>query len=517
MLRPTRAHTGPRTPVPTSPARNCVPWMASISFILLAFGGVSGQGVDRLAQLSLEDAVEYAERFNPDFRIQSTQEEVADRQMRAARGDLLPTVNVSNSYGYQASGERRVGSVFLGSQPDYYSSSYGLNLSYSLNGATLLRPGLVSAEAAAARARIRGAAQGLRAEVTNAYLTVLQADAQVVQARNALDRTRLTVRQASAQAEVGAATPLDVRRAEVQEGQAEVQLIQSQGQARAARLSLERIVGVPLADAVQLTTDFAEDVVPLDVESLLSQALEDNPVVRATRLSEQASRVGARSARTAFLPNLSFSAGYSGSIFVAGDTEPLIAGELASQAGRFQACLEDNRIRALLGDAPRDCQALNPALPQVESAIRARVDEQNSGYPFSYRRQPLSLSVSISLPVFTAGQRRRAVEQADLELSNVREQLRAEELRLRAEVATAVQNVETSRQVVSLQERIRGTASEELRLAQERFRLGLASSIEVADAQANLSQAERDEINARYEFQRTITALESLIGNSLRP
>jgi len=490
-------------------------------FGLLLLGSMpmalQGQRAEPLGQLSLDEAFRLAEQFNSDFRVQSTQQEVAQRQVRAARADLLPNLSVSNSYGYQASGERRVGSVFLGSQPDYYSSSYGMNLSYSLNGATLLRPGLVVAEAEAARARVRGAAQGLRAEVTNAYLTVLQADAQVAQAQTALERTRLTVRQAAAQAEVGAATPLDIRRAEVQEGQAEVQLIQTRGQARSARLALERVLGVDLAEAVELTTTFADDLPELDLAQLLEQALEDNPVVRATRLSEQASRVGARSARTAFLPNVGFSAGYSGSIFVAGDTEPLVTGEVAAQGGRFQACLEDNRIRALLGDPPRDCQALNPALPQVEQSIRTRIDDQNSGYPFSYRRQPLSLSVSISLPVFTAGQRRRAVEQADLDLANVREQLRGEELRLRAEVATAVQNVQTSRQVVGLQERIRSIASEELRLAQERFRLGLASSIEVADAQANLSQAERDEINARYEFQRTIAALESLVGSRVRP
>lgn len=511
-----RAGTRPQVRFRIPANRVSIPVLGITLFAVTA-GALHGQADGPLRQLSLDEAVRFAEQFNPDFRVQATQQEVAERQVRAARGDLLPSLSVSNSYGYQASGERRVGSIFLGNQPDYYSSSYGMNLSYSLNGATLLRPGLVAAEAEAARARVRGAAQGLRAEVTNAYLTVLQADAQVIQAQNALERTRLTVRQSSAQVEVGAATPLDVRRAEVQEGQAEVQLIQSRGQARAARLALERVLGVSLDEGVALTTNFADDLPDLDVTLLLQQALDDNPVVRATRRSEQASRVGARSARTAFLPNLSFSAGYSGSIFVAGDLEPLIAGELAAQGGRFQACLQDNRIRALLGDPPRDCQALNPAAPQVEQAIRTRIDDQNAGYPFNYRRQPLSMSVSISLPVFTAGQRRRAVEQADLDLANLREQLRGEELRLRAEVATAVQNVQTSRQVVGLQERIRGIASEELRLAQERFRLGLASSIEVADAQTNLSQAERDEINSRYELQRTIAALEALVGSPIRP
>ena len=75
---------------------------------------------------------------------------------------------------------------------------------------------------------------------------------------------------------------------------------------------------------------------------------------------------------------------------------------------------------------------------------------------------------------------------------------------------------QTARRTAELQERIRLTAGEELRLAQERFRLGLASSIEVADAQANISQAERDEITALYDFHQSIAALESLVGDTVR-
>lgn len=467
--------------------------------------------------LSLEEALRLARANNPDFRIQSTQTEVADRQLRAARGDFLPTMNVSNSYGYQASGERRAGSVVLGVQPQFYNSSYSLNMSYSMNGATLLRPGQARTEAEAAQARVDGASAGLTAEVTDAYLSVLQADAQVAQAESALERTALTVRQARAQVEVGAATPLDIRRAETQEGQAEVQLLQTRNQARTARLSLARVLGVTLPEGVELTTEFEDDLPALETEALVSRAFDANPVLRATRLSLDASRVSARSARTAYFPNLSLSAGFSGSVFVAGDLDPLVSQELNSQASRFSSCQEDNRLRALLGDPPRNCAELNPALPAVEEEIRARVERDNAGFPFSYRRQPLSLSLSLSLPIFTAGQRGRAVEQAELEISNQTEQLRAEELRLRTEVTTAVQSLETAVQVVRLQERIRGTAAEELRLAQERFRLGLASSIEVADAQTTLSQAERDEINARYDFQKAVAALESLVGGSLRP
>lgn len=486
-------------------------------FLLLFVGWLSGVQLayGQVGSLSLEAALDLALRNNPDYRLQMGQLESAERQVRAARGDLLPSLNVSNGYGYQASGERRVGSVVLGNQPDYFSSSYSANLSFSMNGAALLRPAQARAQAEAQDARLQGAAAGLVAQVTDAYLTVLQADAQVAQAEAALERVRLSVRQTAALVEVGAGTPLDLRRAEVQEGQSEVQRIQSLNQAAASRLALGRLLGQTLEEGVQLTSTFASEIPALEVEALLSRAMSENPVLRASRATVEATRTGIRSAKSAYLPNFSASAGLSGSVFVAGDVEPLIRNELGAQSGRFQSCIADNRLRALLGDAPRDCAALNPALPGVESAIRDQVQSNNSGFPFDYRRQPLNLSVSFSLPVFTGGARRRAVQEAELQFSNAQEQVRAEELRLRVEVTTAVRSVDTARQVVALQARIRQTSTEELRLAQERFRLGLASSIEVADAQTNLSQSERDEINAFYELQKALVALESLVGGPL--
>jgi outer membrane protein len=468
------------------------------------------------AELTLEAALGLAREYNPDFRVQEAQIQTADLQVRGARGDLLPSASVSNSYGYQASGERRVGSFALGTQPDYYSSSYNLSLSFSMNGTSLLRPGQARAQARAAEARVDGAALGLRAQVTDAYLSVLQADAQVRQAETALERVQLNVLQASAQVQVGVGTPLDIRRAEVQEGQSEVQLVQSQNQAMAARLGLARLLGVALPEDVSLVTEFELFDPALDVEELLSRSMETNPVLRASRLSAEATAVGIRQARTQYLPNVSLSAGVSGSIFQAGNLNPLFAQELNSQVGRYESCIQDNRIRNLLGDAPRNCAALDPADPAVEAAIRSQVQDRNSGFPFGYRRQPLSMSLSFSLPLFTGFSRRQAVEEARLATSIAREQVRAEELRLRSEVGTAVRFVETARRTVELQERIRATATEELRMAQERFRLGLASSLEVADAQANLSQAERDEINALYDFHKSMAALESLVGGPVR-
>jgi len=486
--------------------------------VLLPLSGVAAQSgpPPDAGGLSLEEAIRTARENNPDFRIQVAQGETASWREREALGDFLPSANASTSLGYTASGERRFQSVGLGTQPAIYSSSYSVGMSLSMSGATLLRPSLVRDQNRATQARIEGAGFGLEDQVTQAYLAVLQADEELRQARGELERTRLYVRQAEAQVEVGAGTPLDIRRAEIQEGQAEVRLLQTENAAATTRLALGRVMGVPIDVEARLSTSFEVFDPGLDSDELLERALEGNPVLRASRGQANAAGTQFRMARRQYYPSLSLSANWSGSVFEPSDLSPLIADRLGQLANQFESCLQENRIRDLLGDPPRNCTALDPGDPEVASEARAQVRRQNDGFPFGYNAQPLSFSLSFSIPVFTGFSRQLQIEEARVAVSTAREQVRSEELRLRAEVESQVRTVETARRSVALQTRIRETATEELRLAQERFRLGLASSIEAVDAQGNLSQAERDEISAIYSFHISLAGLEALVGERLR-
>ena len=67
-----------------------------------------------------------------------------------------------------------------------------------------------------------------------------------------------------------------------------------------------------------------------------------------------------------------------------------------------------------------------------------------------------------------------------------------------------------------LQEQVVNRATEELRLAQERFRFGVASSVEVTDAQTSLALAEQGRIDAIYIYHKSLAALEALVGRPLR-
>jgi outer membrane protein len=482
--------------------------------VALQAGATGPAGV--VSELSLREAVDLAHRHNPEYGIQASGLETLGWERRETWANFLPSLNASNSFGYTASGERRFGDVSLATQPARYSSSYNIGLSLSLNGSTFLQPGIQRAQHEAVRADVRGASAALTDQVTQVYLAVLRAGETLAQAEAELERTATYVREAEARVEVGAGTPLDIRRAEVQQGQAEVQLLQARNTVATTRLALGRVLGASLSDDLVLTTRFEVFDPGLDLESLLALGSERNPDLAAARSRQTAARSQVRAARTQYLPTVSLSAGVSGSVFQTGNTDLLVDDRLGQLASQYQNCLEDNRLRELLGDPPRDCSQLNPEIPAVADQARRQVELQNQGYPFGYQRNPLSLSMNISLPVFNGFSRELQVEQTRVADHNALRQVRGAELTLRADIEAGVRAVETARQVITLQGRIRETAAEELRLAQERFRLGLASSIEVVEAQAGLSQAERDEINAIYDFHLSFAALEALVGMPLR-
>jgi outer membrane protein len=466
--------------------------------------------------LTVQAAVETALEHNPDYRAQRNDVEAARWNVRAAYGSLLPTASASSSFGYSAAGPARVGVFELGRQDESYSSSYSAGITYSLSGATLLRPASARANARATDARVAGGEASLVSNVVQQYLAVLQATDEARQATRELERTAEHVRLAEARLRVGSGTSLDLKRAEVQEGQARVRVLQTEHAAAAAKLSLEQILGVRLEPGTRLISEFGLFEPHWGEEALLEEALRLNPGLVAARSSADAARVGVQSARSAYLPSLSFSLGVSGYTRRLGSIDPLIENQLAGMAQQFEGCQRDNRLRQLIGDPPRNCAAYDPAAPGLEAALRREFDQQASKYPFGYDTQPLGASLTFSVPIFTGMSRQNQVAQARLTADNARLQSRAHELRLRSEVAGALQSVETAYRTALLQDQVRETATEELRLAQERFRMGAASSIELTDAQTNVARAEQDQIAAVYGFHRSVAALEALIGRPLR-
>jgi outer membrane protein len=494
------------------------PWRAASHWAPLAAAAAviaapPAASAQRAIELSLPEAIGLARENNPAFLQQRNDVDVSAAAVRAAYGGLLPSAHVSSSFGYTAPGELRFQTRTFGQEPASYSSSYSIGLSYQLDGRTLLEPTVQRAQRAAAEERVTGAGANLESAVTQQYLAVLRAREQLQQARGEVGRADEYLRLAQARLDVGAGTPLEVRSASVQKGRAEIAVVQAANAAANAVLMLGTLIGMPVDSSLVLTSRFQIFEPDWNVADLIEIALDDNPLLRAVRAGASAARTSVRAARSSYLPLLDFGLGWRGYVSRYGSIDPLVNRALAGID--LRECQRNNRLLELIDEPPRPC--LDPEDPAVQSNIRREIEAGNRGFPFDFDDQPFQASVTVSLPLFTGFNRGLQVAQARAQAADLSYEVRAEELRVRQEVASAARNVEAAYRTALLQEQVRENAAEELRLSQERFRFGAASSVEVTDAQTDLAQAEREQIAAVYDFHRWLAALEALVGRRLRP
>jgi outer membrane protein len=467
--------------------------------------------------LTIEEAIDLARKNNPEFLAQKNDAVVADWNVRQAYGQLLPGASASTSFQYQASGVSRFG-LFTGADlgvattPDYYSSSYNLGINYSLSGASLFAPTQAKADRRATDAGISATQFQLDANVTQQYLAVLRAQDAVTLTTQELQQAKDNLQLAEARVKVGLAIPMEQKQAEVERGRSEVALLQAQNLVQTERLRLMQLLGLESTSDVQLTSSFEVFDVPWSREELTQQALAGHPSLLASRATVEASNAGVKMARSAYLPSLDFSMGWSGFAREAGNTTGMLQSARDGALAARQQCEFENAVAAgRVPGYPRVCPT-----GVLTSDQEAAIVSSNNVFPFNYTKDPLGASLQVSLPIFQGFTRERNVEVARAASLDAQHRARGEELRIKTEVATAYSNLKTAQQSVTLETRNRELGDEQLRLARERYRLGAASFLELQDAVTIKARADRAYLIAVYQFHESMAALETAVGRNLR-
>ena len=127
--------------------------------------------------LTLDEAQALARRNNPLHQQVVNNRSAAVAGRTAAYASLLPSADASFSTQYRQGGQTVFQGQSFGATSDVRNSQYDIGLNYTLNASKLLAPRVAQANVDAAEADISGSAEGLRAAVTQQYLTVLQAQA----------------------------------------------------------------------------------------------------------------------------------------------------------------------------------------------------------------------------------------------------------------------------------------------------------------------------------------------------
>ena len=469
------------------------------------------------ANLSLADAIALAREHNPAYRQALHDRSPVAWGVRTAYSSLLlPTLTASGGIGYSGPGQQRFLTSNFSQSVSTLASNYAFVLDWTLSGQTLTAPGLKHAQLAAADADIAGAETNLITAVTQQYLTVLQARDNAAVARKQLERNVEFLKLAQARYDVGRASLIDVRQAQVARGQAEVALLQAETAVQVEKLRLFQQMGVsaPVDVAtVQLTDSFAVQTPAWQLGDLLKMAEEQNPALKALRQRERAAGWGVKAASATWGPSLSLSASWAGFTQRYTNLDPLIASARAGASADSTTCEYENSAWLNAGQTPINCAALTgPFLRQQEQALR----DQNRAYPFSFTPQPFQARLAISIPLWGNFQQPLQVSQAKAEQQDLAESVRARGLQLQTDVNQAYLVLATAYSTVAIQDTNRVAGREQLQLATERYRVGSGTFFELLDAEVAAPRAESDYIGAVYDYHKAVAALEAAVGRPLR-
>jgi len=463
--------------------------------------------------LPLSEALQLAVRNNPQFLQTTTSRQRAAAALRAAQGQLLPRMTSSFGSSFREGRQQFFAGQAFGSTSDVLSSSADLGLDLTISAATWMARRQQRANLDAAESDMSSAEATLRSNVVTQYLNVLQAQSRAGLQDTLLVSTQAQLELARARQQVGAATTLDVRRAEVAVGQQRVAVLRERNAVEVEKLRLFQQLGVAQPEGVRLATEFPLSEPRVQLNDLLDQARRGNPALAALRSRERATDVGVSSARSSYFPTLSFSTGVSG---------------FSQQLRNIDGSIEDQRFNALRSQAScisQDSVRRGAGLPSIAQQCAAIVftdaeatalRDANAQFPFKMTRSPIQFSAQVSLPIFDGFTREQRIQEAAASRNDARYRVREQELRITADVTSAYRNLLTAYQTVQLQEQNSVAAREALSLAQERFRVGANTFVDVTQARSDYERAETDRINAIYEFHKAFAALEAAVGRPLR-
>jgi outer membrane protein len=287
---------------------------------------------------------------------------------------------------------------------------------------------------------------------TNQFFDALSA-AQLVTVREAsVRRAEEQLKVSVAKLRAGSATRSDSLRSLVTLGNTRLDLIEAQTGLATAEASLARLIGeIGRVKAVD-DSAFHQVVAAVDTGALRTEAEARSPRIQSAKASAEAARANVRAARSAYWPSLT----------------------LAANTGWNASRSQD--------------------------------------YEFFNQRQ---VSLRMSWNLFNGFDRELTIAQREASF-DVAEATAADEHRaVQAELTQRLAELDAARSKIDITATSVAAATEDLRVQQERYRLGVATIVDVLTSQEALNQAEVDVVNARFDYLRAKAQLDALIGRTL--
>jgi outer membrane protein TolC len=147
-------------------------------------------------------------------------------------------------------------------------------------------------------------------------------------------------------------------------------------------------------------------------------------------------------------------------------------------------------------------------------SVRVVADFGATGLTPATSLPTFNITGAVDVPIFEGGRQRARIAQATAELKRRQAELEDLKAGIYYDVRSAFLDLEASRQQLDAASRGRTLAAQQLEQSRDRFAAGVASNIEVVQAQEAVAVAEEQAISAEYGFSVAKTLLAAALGNA---
>lgn len=444
--------------------------------IFLSFAGIgTNKAYSQASGLTIKDCIQIALLNNSSVKNAERQFQLAGTNVTSARSNILPSISASLSPSRtfqsqrgpiiqdvpvvdQATGETQYVSQSI-FQDEYYRNNFSSGVSINQ---TIFDGGRWWNQIKQSNAGYDGAElnfvntkEQTVANVVQRYYELLKSQKLREVYEQAVESSAEQLKKTESMYELGAVAQADVYRSRVLLGQDQSNLILQRNTVNLNRNNLNIAMGREPGHPIELLSDDV-DIDPLgeSLEDLWAVVEASNPELHSLEADMKASQYGVRAAKANFLPQISFSARYS----------------------RF-----------------------NTEFGQLYD-------------PFD-KNFSLSGSINISWNLFNGFADAAAVDRASLSHHINRENLINRRLTLRNELEQAYMSLHANMELEKINEDNVLSAEEDLRLNDERYRVGAGTLLEVIDARVALTRARATLISTSYNKLIYQVEIYSKLGN----
>lgn len=401
---------------------------------------------------SLQKCIDYALENNIQIKRQALNTVYNENQLNQAKSDILPNLNagVSNNYSFGRSlNNDNVYEDVNSTQLNGYISSNitlfnGFILQNTIDQRDLdLQASIFDLEKAKDDIILNIAASYL--EILFAEELIEVAEAQIEVTQQQIDRTEQLVNAGS----LARGALLEI---EAQLAREELQLVNDQNRLQLAYVNLYQLLELPIEESFEIEEpklpEIKADVTMANSFNVFTNAIKLRPEIKAAQLRVESARKQLEIAKGNQWPTLSFGANYNNQYF----------------------------------------NVMSSDLPQLSFSDQLK---SNSRYGVGF---------NLNIPIFNRFMVKNGIENAQLQIEDFRFQLESARNVLQKDIEQAYTNALAALNRYISAEKAVTSSAEAFRYTEEKYNVGMVNSVEYNQSKNNLTIAQSELLQARYEY-----------------